>query len=146
MAFPSKFKGGGKKGMKQNNGAKRSTVKLRPAPAPEPLDAPSSTKSRKGKGKAVVPQEREREDEEDDDEEEEEEEFGYKEGLKTETKPLEGLTVTISGCGKDKAGLCDLAAELGGTLQPALTSDTTHLVADAAGSPKFDVSRARLLL
>ena len=130
MAFGSRgqFRRGGKKGPRQNDGKGRAGVTLRPAPA---VDASAARQ------RSVSP-ERPWLDEEDEDEEEQ---ISYETSLRRERKPLEGLCVTISGCGREKGALFELAKELGGTSQPSLTTDTTHLVADNHGSAKYDVSR-----
>lgn len=55
--------------------------------------------------------------------------------------PLRGCTVTVTGCKERKAELLQLAGQMGASQQPSLTDNTTHLIADAAGSDKYEVSR-----
>lgn len=59
--------------------------------------------------------------------------------------PLIGVTVTVTGCRDRKPGLLEIAAQLGATVQPSLTDSTTHLVADEAGSAKYEVRYPSLL-
>lgn len=133
MAFAFGSRGGkrgGKKGPRQNDGKGRAGVTLRPAPA---LDASTS----RARQRSLSPERPWLDDDEGD-----EEQISYESALRPEKKPLQGFTVTISGCGREKGMLFELAKELGGSSQPSLTTDTTHLVADRWGSAKFDVSRA----
>lgn len=115
--------------MRQNNGKRGATGHtLRPAPAPD-----ASTSRRAVSSSPERPWL-------DDQEEEDDDQLDYLKALNREVKPLEGFTVTVSGCGKDKSGFMDLADQLGAKSQPALTNETTHLIADKHGSAKFDVS------
>jgi len=134
MAF-NKFSGGGKKGPRAHNGGKKvKGVKLRPAPERPLLDASrdsaSSKSKEKGKEKEVVPLPEE-DDEGENGEQEETDEFGYKEGLRSERKPLEGVVVTVTGCQQTKLGLFETARELGASTDYAMTAVTTHVIADA---------------
>lgn len=119
--------------MRQNNGKRGATGHtLRPAPAPDA----STSRRRDVSSSPERPWL-------DDQEEEDEDQLDYLKALNREVKPLEGFTVTVSGCGKDKSSFMDLADQLGAKAQPALTNETTHLVADTHGSAKFDVSTRR---
>ena len=59
--------------------------------------------------------------------------------LRNDTKPFMGMFVCCSGV-KDKAALLAKARELGATCSSDFTDLTTHLVADAPGSAKYNVS------
>lgn len=112
--------------MRQNNGKRPAGHTLRPAPAHDASNRQRDSSS----------PERPWLEEQDD-----ENVLDYNKALTKERKPLEGCTVTVSGCGKLKSSYLDLAEELGAEQQTSMTEHTTHLIADEAGSPKFDVSR-----
>ncbi|SCZ98417.1 BZ3500_MvSof-1268-A1-R1_Chr3-2g06356 [Microbotryum saponariae] len=141
MAFGFPSKKGVRTGMRQNNGAKRNTVKLRPPPA----KAPTASSSRPAAGdddNRTPYYQRDSTHQQCDpgDDQGDEEEFTYQDQLRGEKRPLEGATVTVSGCGADKRMLMTVAAELGAKDCTSLTSQTTHLIADGFGSAKCDMA------
>jgi len=133
--------GGGKKGPRQQNGSFRVPgVKLRPAPEKAFLDATDNSKRAQSTGKRlpiadpsiVAPYEAQ-------EQEEERHEFGYRENLQTERRPLEGVLLCVTGATDIKASLLIQAAELGAQTSKVLTVATTHLIANAMGSDKYNV-------
>ena len=65
--------------------------------------------------------------------------------LRSGTKPFTGMFVCCSGMGStDKAVLHSKARELGAIYTKDFTDKTTHLVADARGSLKYNVSSCRV--
>lgn len=137
MAFGARGKfPPGRKGMRQNNG-KKAGVKLKPAPSAS-MTAQTTTARQQDASNAD-------DQEEDDTEEEEIDELGMQPtGLAGERRPLEGVTVTVTGLSKQKSALLDMARELGATIEEGLTLHTTHLVAETAGSAKYEVSPGKV--
>jgi hypothetical protein len=133
MAFPSKFKPGGKKGPRQATSKRQPHIKMKPAPARSHVA---------GEGDEELAAEEAAwagYDGSDNEEEEGEEAYGYREALQGESKPLEGLRVSVSGCGGKKEDLLALAAEYGAERHGGLQEDTTHLVADKPEGLKYQV-------
>lgn len=131
MPHPSQFKrAAGKKGPRQVTGKRQPKITLRPAPARDPA-APTVDK---GKRRAHAAEE---EDEGAD--EDEEPRYGYRESLRGEAKPLEGLRISVSGCSGQKEDLWALAIEYGAERHGGLQEDTTHLIADGRDSAKYKV-------
>ena len=131
---------GGMRGRKQQNGSFKihNGSKLRPAPEKPFLDATETSRVVKGKGKGkgkLVPIDQEQPDEE----EEDMEEFGYREDLRPERRPLEGVVLCVTGATEVKSALLLEAKELGATTSKTLSIETTHLVATVAGSAKYEV-------
>lgn len=124
MGFNQKMRGG-KKGMKQNNGVKRSGVKLRPAPQQSTNSTLSNQQEQEGN----------REEDEDDNDEEYDESRHFE-----EKKPLCGCIITVSGCSEIKNDLLKMCESLGAKSGKGLTADVTHLITDSSGSPKYEVS------
>jgi len=125
------FKPGGKKGPRQVTATYRgpNTNKLRPAPAPGPraashLDRPGADPGSDSERYT-------------DDGSDSEPEIGRNVPV---ALPLRGCTVTVTGCKGRKAELLEMADLMGAAVQPSLTDSTTHLVADEAGSAKYQVS------
>lgn len=143
------MKKAGKRGMRQNDGRKKmSNVKLRPVPAPAApqLDNASNSHKRVQRdGHHVEPQpDEDTSGEEGQDEDEESEsdsdELNYTVALHAERKPLVGCNICVTGCADYKRQLLASAKDLGADTEGILSKWTTHLIADASGSPKFDVS------
>lgn len=133
--------GGGMRGRKQQNGSFKihNGSKLRPAPEKPFLDATETSRVVKGKGKGkgkLVPIDLEPKEEE----EEELDEFGYREGLRPERRPLEGVVLCVTGATDVKSALLLEAKELGASTSKTLSIETTHLVANVAGSAKYEAS------
>ncbi|SCV74655.1 BQ2448_7684 [Microbotryum intermedium] len=139
MAFGFPSKKGVKTGMRQNNGAKRNTVKLRPPPAKAPT-ASSSRPPDDSDNRTPYYQRDSTHQQQDQGDDQDEEGFTYQDQLRGESRPLEGANITVSGCGADKRMLMTLAAELGAKDCTSLTIQTTHLIADAFGSAKCDMA------
>ncbi|BGP27759.1 protein kinase activating protein dpb11 [Rhodotorula toruloides] len=135
MPHPSQFKRPvGKKGPRQVTGKRQPKITLRPAPARDPA-APAADK---GKRRAdAVDVEDEGADEED------QPRYGYRESLRGEAKPLEGLNVSVSGCSGQKEDLWALAIEYGAERHGGLQENTTHLIADGRNSAKYKVAVQR---
>ena len=134
MAFPGKFAGGGggKKGPRAHLGSfKNKQVKLRPAPEKRATDATAANEQ-------AYPGEDERQDEEEE-MVEGEDEYGYRENLRREAKPCEGMVISVTGCKTTKDQLLEIAVEMGGVGKGALEADTTHLIADGPGGAKYEV-------
>lgn len=126
--------GGGRKGPKQSNGShKVPNVKLRPQAEKPFLDATESTKSKSKKKKS-------RKEVDVQGSVEDEEEFGYREDLRPERKPLEGVRICITGITESRAALVTVAKELGAESDKTLSASTTHLIAEAGGTEKYEVS------
>lgn len=140
MAFPGKLGGGGKKGPRAHLGSfKNKQVKLRPAPEKSATDATKTS------GQAYPGEDGLQEDDEDEEMGEGHDEFGYRENLRKEAKPCEGMVISVTGCGESKAQLFEIAAEMGGVAKGDLEAETTHLIADRPGSAKYEVRLGALL-
>lgn len=133
MPHPSQFKRpAGKKGPRQVTGKRQPKITLRPAPARDPA-APTADKGKRRADKA--------EEEDEGAEEEDQPRYGYRESLRGEAKPLEGLRISVSGCSGQKEDLWALAIEYGAERHGGLQEDTTHLIADGRDSAKYKVRR-----
>ncbi|BGO95748.1 hypothetical protein NBRC10512_001584 [Rhodotorula toruloides] len=135
MPHPSQFKRpAGKKGPRQVTGKRQPKITLRPAPARDPA-APTADKGKRRADKA--------EEEDEGAEEEDQPRYGYRESLRGEAKPLEGLRISVSGCSGQKEDLWALAIEYGAERHGGLQEDTTHLIADGRDSAKYKVAIQR---
>lgn len=137
MPFGSKFqaKGGGKKGPRGHVlSHKNKAVKLRPQPQKPYSDATndSSLQELGTEGQLLNGED-----------EEEEEECAFNKKLVEDVKPLAGKVITISGCAEEKRTLFMMVQELGGSASSDLNTGNTHLVTDAIGSSKYEVSTTR---
>ncbi|BGP43583.1 protein kinase activating protein dpb11 [Rhodotorula kratochvilovae] len=129
MPHPSQFNrgAGGKKGPRQVTSKRQPKITLRPAPARD-----------------TAPVEEDEFDFGDDaDDEPEEPAYGYREALRGERLPLQGLRVSVSGCDGRKEDLLHLVQVYGGERHGGLQEDTTHLVTDSPRGKKYDVALAR---
>lgn len=146
LGMSSRFGGGrggsrgGMRGRKQQNGSFKihNGSKLRPAPEKPFLDATETSRVVKGKGKGkgkLVPIDQEQQEEE----ETELEEFGYREDLRPERRPLEGVVLCVTGATDIKSALLLDAKKLGAKTSKTLSIETTHLVASVMGSAKYEV-------
>lgn len=146
MGPPKRFGaggGGGKKGPRAHKGSfKNKTVKLRPAP-----EKSRDSNANVNDDATAFPGEFNAYSSDEEDVQDGNEgggmgldEFNYREGLKGESKPLEGKSITVTGCGIEKTELLQIAASLGAKVEAGLTNTTTHLVADVPGSAKYEVS------
>lgn len=139
---------GGPRGPRKRNGSKKNKKSLLPQPA-ECTDADDaragSSKRRAALLDGVL------EDNKDDgrdtsgSEDEDEKEFGYREGLLEERKPFDGFVICTTGVSDQKTSLMEGARALGATALADMSEETTHLIADAPGSLKYNVSIAPLL-
>ncbi|GAA6048683.1 hypothetical protein JCM3770_002019 [Rhodotorula araucariae] len=131
MPHPSQFNRsrGGKKGPRQVTSKRQVKITLRPAPARDPA--------------APADKDDEFELDDDDDDEPEEPAYGYREALRGERLPLQGLKVSVSGCGGLKEDLLALVQTYGGQRHGGLQEDTTHLVTDTPAGKKYDVALQR---
>ncbi|KAK4051586.1 protein kinase activating protein dpb11 [Microbotryomycetes sp. JL201] len=121
----------GKKGMRQNNG-KKPSIRLKPRPnAPAHVTAAANGDGQRGLRDGM--------DTENDDDEQSAAEDEEDEG----SKPLAGVVLTVSGCGQYKTALLDLAEQLGAVSDINMTHETTHLITDSAGSPKYEMAVKR---
>ncbi|KAK4056406.1 protein kinase activating protein dpb11 [Microbotryomycetes sp. JL221] len=128
----------GKKGMRQNNG-KKPSIKLKPAPAVQP----SASRTANGDEPKRAKQRRKRDDNREhatDDEDAADDNGQDNDSNEDERKPLEGIGLTVSGCGRNKTALLTLATKLGATSSGDMTHDTTHLITDTAGSAKYEMA------
>ncbi|GAA5863669.1 hypothetical protein JCM8547_003687 [Rhodosporidiobolus lusitaniae] len=138
MGFRDKPHTGGKKGPRQATSKRQPKITLRPAP-------PKSAPRPDGDSSFSADEQDEHYDEEDQDEDagEADETYGYRQALKGEAKPLEGLNVSVSGCSGQKEDLLALADEYGAERHGGLQEDTTHLVTDKPEGAKYQMALAR---
>ncbi|KAM0789757.1 hypothetical protein ACM66B_006612 [Microbotryomycetes sp. NB124-2] len=121
----------GKKGMRQNNG-KKPSIRLKPRPNASNHASATTAKDATRDGK-------DRETDEDDCGEQ----LTEQEDDEDELKPLNGVNLTVSGCGQDKTALLDLAEQLGAVSDINMTHQTTHLITDSVGSQKYEMAVKR---
>ncbi|GAA5908595.1 hypothetical protein JCM8208_002676, partial [Rhodotorula glutinis] len=138
MPHPSQLnrRAGGKKGPRQVNSKRQPKMTLRPAPARDPAAAAAAAAYEADSGVSD-------DDADDDDEHGGEAAYGYREALRGERKPLEGLRVSVSGCDGRKEDLLALAETFGAERHGGLQEDTTHLVTDSPAGKKYDVALQR---
>ncbi|BGP35488.1 protein kinase activating protein dpb11 [Rhodotorula toruloides] len=135
MPHPSQFKRpAGKKGPRQVTGKRQPKITLRPAPARDPA-APIADKGKRRADAAA--------EEDEGVEEDEQPRYGFRESLRGEAKPLEGLRISVSGCSGQKEDLWALAMEYGAERHGGLQEDTTHLIAAGRDSAKYKVAIQR---
>ncbi|GAA5942347.1 hypothetical protein JCM3775_003230 [Rhodotorula graminis] len=143
MPHPSQLnrRAGGKKGPRQVNSKRQPKVTLRPAPARDPAAAAAAAAYEADSGVS---------DDDADDyggdhdvDRTGEPAYGYREALRGERKPLEGLRVSVSGCDGRKEDLLALAETFGAERHGGLQEDTTHLVTDSPAGKKYDVALQR---
>lgn len=135
MPHPSQLnrRAGGKKGPRQVTSKRQPKVNLRPAPARDPAAAAAAA--------AYEADSDVSEDDAADYRAAESTEYGYREALRGERKPLEGLRVSVSGCDGRKEDLLALAEKFGAERHGGLQEDTTHLVTETPAGKKYDVRR-----
>ena len=136
MPHPSQLnrRAGGKKGPRQVNSKRQPKMTLRPAPARDPAAAAAAAAYEADSGVSD-------DDAGEYDDPHEAAAYGYREALRGERKPLEGLRVSVSGCDGRKEDLLALAETFGAERHGGLQEDTTHLVTDSPAGKKYDVRR-----
>ncbi|GAA5850495.1 hypothetical protein JCM9279_001435 [Rhodotorula babjevae] len=138
MPHPSQLnrRAGGKKGPRQVNSKRQPKMTLRPAPARDPAAAAAAAAYEADSGVSD-------DDADDYADQEAAAAYGYREALRGERKPLEGLRVSVSGCDGRKEDLLALAETFGAERHGGLQEDTTHLVTDSPAGKKYDVALQR---